>query len=239
MKSYKTKGLIYKIKNFQEKDKIVWVLSKEYGKISIMAKGVRNPKSRRGGHIDLFNYVQLTLHKGRNFDNLNEILVIDTYSKTKEENPYLFFYLTELIDKIEIEIIEGKKILTILENILSVCNSSNIYKLISFFEINLLEILGYTPNLKTYIGTDILLSENNIYLSADIPGFIEDSDSAHKVDSNVIKCQRIFITGNLEATLTLKIDLKTQESISRIQKYWIQSIIGKDLKSLELLSNPR
>lgn len=47
-------GIIIKITNFQEADKIVTVFSKELGKAQFIAKGVRKVKSKSSGLVDLF-----------------------------------------------------------------------------------------------------------------------------------------------------------------------------------------
>lgn len=47
-------GIIIKITNFQEADKIVTVFSKELGKTQFIAKGVRRMKSKTSGVVDHF-----------------------------------------------------------------------------------------------------------------------------------------------------------------------------------------
>lgn len=47
-------GIIIKITNFQEADKIVTIFSKELGKTQFIAKGVRKMKSKTSGVVDLF-----------------------------------------------------------------------------------------------------------------------------------------------------------------------------------------
>jgi len=66
MKSYKAEGIVIKRKNFGEADRILTVFTKKYGKIKVLAKGVRRITSRRGPNVELFNQVELVLHQGRN-----------------------------------------------------------------------------------------------------------------------------------------------------------------------------
>lgn len=47
-------GIIIKITNFQEADKIVTIFSKELGKTQFIAKGVRKVNSKTSGVVDLF-----------------------------------------------------------------------------------------------------------------------------------------------------------------------------------------
>jgi len=59
MKSYKTEGIIIKRKNFGEADRILTIFTKNKGKISIVAKGVRKINSRRAPHIELLQKQKL------------------------------------------------------------------------------------------------------------------------------------------------------------------------------------
>jgi DNA repair protein RecO (recombination protein O) len=50
-KIYIAEGIILKRRNLGETDRILTVFSRQYGKIKILAKGVRKINSRRSGHI--------------------------------------------------------------------------------------------------------------------------------------------------------------------------------------------
>ena len=48
---YKTDGIILKQIPFLEKDRIITIYSQEYGKLRLIAKGIRSPKSKFGGSL--------------------------------------------------------------------------------------------------------------------------------------------------------------------------------------------
>ena len=64
----KAKGIIIKKINFRETSVILDVLTPEYGVISVMAKGIRNKKSKNTGMIELLNELELNLYKNPNSD---------------------------------------------------------------------------------------------------------------------------------------------------------------------------
>lgn len=68
MPTYQTTGIIIGRTNFGEADRVIRILTPDYGKISAVAKGVRKIKSRSGGHLELFGEVALMLATGRNLD---------------------------------------------------------------------------------------------------------------------------------------------------------------------------
>jgi DNA repair protein RecO (recombination protein O) len=68
MPTYQTTGIIIGRTNFGEADRVIRILTPNYGKISAVAKGVRKIRSRSGGHLELFGEVNLMLASGRNLD---------------------------------------------------------------------------------------------------------------------------------------------------------------------------
>jgi DNA repair protein RecO (recombination protein O) len=58
MRQQKFLGLVIKRANFSEADKLVTLFTREVGKATFVAKGVRRVKSRRSAHLELFNLVE-------------------------------------------------------------------------------------------------------------------------------------------------------------------------------------
>ena len=48
-----------------EADRVVTVLTKRYGKLQVVAKGIRKNGARRSSHIELFNTVKIQVIEGR------------------------------------------------------------------------------------------------------------------------------------------------------------------------------
>lgn len=61
----RVKAIILRRTNYGEADRIITVLTREQGILSVMARGVRREKSRLAGGIELFSICDLTLAKGR------------------------------------------------------------------------------------------------------------------------------------------------------------------------------
>ena len=85
MKKYRIEGVIIKRRNFKEADKILTVFTKKYGKVSVLAKGVRKITSRRGPSVELFNHASLLLHKASFLDIVTEASVYNTFEHVKKD----------------------------------------------------------------------------------------------------------------------------------------------------------
>ena len=65
MSSITTKAIVLSRVNYGEADRIMQVLTPDYGKISAMAKGVRREKSKLAGGVELLAICDLTVHQGK------------------------------------------------------------------------------------------------------------------------------------------------------------------------------
>lgn len=150
-RAYKTEGIILKRTNYGEADRILTVLTKHRGKIKILAKGVRRIKSRRGPNVELFNWVVLFLHKGKNFDLLSEAEVKDGFHPIRR-NLYkigLTYQICELVDGLCPERQENPQVFNLLtETLKNLSVDERRGKFISNFELAILQELGYWPRHK-------------------------------------------------------------------------------------------
>ncbi len=141
MKSYKTEGIVIKRKSFGEADRILTVFTKKYGKIKILAKGVRRITSRRGGNVELFNQVEMVIHSGRTFDILTEAQVVNSFSRIRKNLDLvgLGFHICEIVDGLCPEHQSHPKVYDLMLEVLNELDHGLIQK----FEQNLLQELGY------------------------------------------------------------------------------------------------
>ncbi|MGD8374202.1 MAG: DNA repair protein RecO [Candidatus Woesebacteria bacterium] len=65
MKTHKTESIILRRTNYGEADRVLSLLTPDYGKISAIAKGVRKSKSKLAGGLELFATSNVTIIEGR------------------------------------------------------------------------------------------------------------------------------------------------------------------------------
>lgn len=65
MKQLVTSAIVLSRTDYGEADRIITVLTPAYGKLSLLAKGVRRVKSKLAGGIELFSVSEITFIKGR------------------------------------------------------------------------------------------------------------------------------------------------------------------------------
>lgn len=88
MLTRKITGIIIATAHAKEWDRRITVFSREFGKISILAKGVKKITSRRGNHLDLFHHVRMEVEESRTPPGqryLREISHIKIWKMLREE----------------------------------------------------------------------------------------------------------------------------------------------------------
>ncbi len=99
---YKAEGIILKRRSVGEADRILTVFSRQYGKMRVLAKGVRRITSRRAGHLEVFTHVVLTIHLSRTLDMVTEAMAIRNGSLFDSDAVRLgyAYCMCELVDQL-------------------------------------------------------------------------------------------------------------------------------------------
>jgi DNA repair protein RecO (recombination protein O) len=83
--TYKATGINLKSMPLGEADKILTILTREYGLIRAVASGSRKPRSKLGGRSELFVVNELLLSKGRSLDRLSQAESIESYPRLSRD----------------------------------------------------------------------------------------------------------------------------------------------------------
>lgn len=100
MRSEKFEGFILKRSNFGEADKIITVFSRPYGKIKLLAKGIRRIKSRRAPHLELFSISEIVIHRGNSIPIVTEARLQGLTLQSNLKTIGHLFYVAEVLDKL-------------------------------------------------------------------------------------------------------------------------------------------
>lgn len=139
-----SEGLILKRKDFGEADRVLTVLTPRFGKISVIAKGVRRITSRRAGNIEVLNRVKLHLFKAKNY-NLQEAESIETFAILKENLTLstTAFHIIELVDRLVPEEQTNFQLYERVVSVLQILEKNPRQIFIRAFEVKILSLLGF------------------------------------------------------------------------------------------------
>jgi len=164
----KTEAVILSKMNYGDTSNILSVYTKDYGKLSVIIKGARSPKSKSGFIADPLNLVQIVIYKkdSRDLQVLSSIDMISYFPKMKEDIDRLkySFAIIELVKKLTPENETNLRFFNGLSRILSLIDSSNENPKILFgrFFLFFLKEIGYELQLEKCVscGRTDLTGEN-------------------------------------------------------------------------------
>ncbi len=151
MRTYKSEGVVLKRTNFGEADKIVTVYSKNYGKITLLAKGMRRMNSRKRGNLEVFNKVSFFAAKGKGMDIVTETELVESYSCWRKDlqKVAVAYQLCEMVDKLTVDGSEQEEVYIILSEYLEKLDllEKNVNSnFLGSFGLSLLKTLGFWPH---------------------------------------------------------------------------------------------
>lgn len=148
----KTDAVVLRTVNYGDQSKIVTVFTREFGKLSCIAKGCRNPKSKYASLFEVGNHLDLVLYK----KSTREVQLISE-AQLKNAVPGATDSLEKLsamhqvIELLRLATEDDDKHLHLYQLLLDVLGHiaaahSNFINFFFYFEVRLISLLGFRPN---------------------------------------------------------------------------------------------
>lgn len=144
-KTQSIEAIVLSARDFGEADRLLTVYSKQHGKMTLLAKGVRKIKSRKGGNVDVLNDVQMHLVFGQSIPIITEAESLNSFVLLKENLSASIYasYIVELINVLTAEAQEQPEIFRLLKQTLETLAKSPRRIVVHAFEVKLLLLLGF------------------------------------------------------------------------------------------------
>ncbi|MDF2501381.1 MAG: recO [Anaerosporomusa subterranea] len=85
MKQYQAEAIVLGIRDWQGADKIVTLFTREFGKITALAFGLRQARNQLSGCIQLFSHIDVVLGTGKNLDVLRQASLKESNRVLRED----------------------------------------------------------------------------------------------------------------------------------------------------------
>jgi DNA repair protein RecO (recombination protein O) len=181
MPSYRAKAIILKSYKLGESDKIIKMYSQKDGIISAVARGSRKIKSKFGGRLELFNFVDLELATGRNLDIITQAEIIKSFKNIPLD--FNKFILCQIISEVILKThLSGPEASPLLFKLVYVCYNEidsmpvgDIYlieKIGAFFIAKFLKITGYSPLITSCCKCGVSIGLDNLFFSIRLGGIL-------------------------------------------------------------------
>jgi DNA repair protein RecO (recombination protein O) len=154
-RSFRTEAVILRHSDWGEADRLLWLYSRELGKVRAIAKGVRKMRSRKAGHLEPFTHAILLLARGRDLLIVTQADTVEAYLPLRQDLLKLGYaaYVVELLDRFTYEEDENQALYRLLTDTLTRLNDGlDAMLVVRYYEICLLDLLGYRPQLFTCVN---------------------------------------------------------------------------------------
>jgi DNA repair protein RecO (recombination protein O) len=243
---YKTEAIVLRGLDLGEADRVLTVLTPHLGKLRVIAKGIRRPRSRIGGGLEPLGQVDLVLAVGRTFDVVTQSQLVDPHlgMRTDLHATATAWYLAELADRFCEERAESAAAfallgtgLTALDGALTVATRDAIARA---FELHLLEAMGYRPQLGACIecGAEIGPGQNRY---AAVAGGVVGPECMHEalgavaISTPALKAMRHLQRSPLPDAALLDLSAPVGRELERHLHATVSAVLERELRSRDFL----
>lgn len=207
--TYRTKGIIIGRINYGEADRILTIMSAEHGKIRAIAKGTRKIKSRSGGHVELFGFVEFILANSRSLDVVTSAtLVWYPHNLASDYDRLGFGYLfATMVNKLVDEAEPHVEVYELLIASLKALEETGVESQLElWFKLRLLDALGYRPQLDGCVVCGEHGREVAYFISPERGGLVDAgcrNMGDREISINAIKLWRLILDHTYASIRTL------------------------------------
>lgn len=159
-KFYSSLGLVLAKYDYGEADSLFFVLTRDLGKITLVAKGVRRITSRKRSTLEVFNLISFKARKSKSLFFVEEVDLVWRFKRDVVglKGISLAYYFSEVIDKILGENEPNKDVFDFsLAVFKKIHKAPNLRRLRLYFVKELLVLLGFWPKDKKMTDPDLVL----------------------------------------------------------------------------------
>lgn len=240
---YRTEAIILRRRDFGEADRLLTLYTPELGKLKAIAKGVRKPTSRKGGHVELFTHSRLLIARGRTLDIVTQAETIEAFLPLREDlwRTTHAYYAAELLDRFTKEGIENRPLFDLLRAVLGwLSREADLNLATRFYELHLLALVGYRPQLfQCLVCRSPIEPVTNFFSPAEggvlCPRCGEGQTRADEIPLNVLKVLRFMQTNDYGVSRRLRLSQALHSQLESIMQRYIIYVLERKLKSVEFL----
>ena len=246
-RNYQTEAIIIKKTKLGEADSILTLYTPQLGKIQGFARSLRKPRSKLAGHLELLTHSQVSLARGRNLDTITGSQTINSFLPLKSDLwlTSCALYVTELINQFTADHIENFSLFQLtLDTLDQLCQANNKDLVLRYFELHLLDSVGYRPQLRECVACHRALEATTNSFSPSAGGMLcpdcsHTQSFAYSLSVNTQKVLRLLQSSDYTSASRLKIDSELARELEKVMSGYLKYLLEKEVKSAAWLETLR
>ncbi len=244
---YRTEAVVLRRQDLGEADRLLTVYSLDYGKLRLVAKGARRPRSRKAGHLEPFTRVQLLLARGRELDIITQAEAIETYPGVRDNLIHLgqAAYVVEMLDRFTVEREVNRTLYNLLVHTLErLVDCGEPAAAIRYYELRLLDQVGYRPELFRCLGCGAEVRPQDQFFSPAEGGVLcpacgSRQKDARRISLTALKVMRHYQRNTFAVATSVRIRAPVYAEIEQVMEEYLSYHLERKLNSPAFLRRVR
>ncbi|MBI4294882.1 MAG: DNA repair protein RecO [Chloroflexi bacterium] len=244
---YKTEALVLRQARLGEADAILTLYTPFIGKLRAAARGLRRPQSKLAGHLEPLSRSSLMLSQGQNMDVVTQAQSLESFLPLRADlwRSTCAVYAAELVDRFTEEHISNNPLYKLLVDTLGrLCQVVAADIPLRYFEIHMLEHLGYRPELERCLGCNgELASSGNLFSASSggglCPGCGTSQATARPISAVALKVLRLMQKSDYTAASRMRLEPALASEVEGLLRGYLHYLLEREVKSTRFLDRLR
>jgi DNA repair protein RecO (recombination protein O) len=245
---YVTDAIVLSRFDLGEADRVLTLITPDYGKLKAIAKGIRRPASRLGGSLEPFAELTVVLARGRTFDVVTEVHVGHAWLALRDrlESAATAWYLAELADRSLEERHAAQPLYDLLHRAYELLDAGMAPgRVARWYEMHLADELGQRPEVDRCVECDRMLEATEAFrwvppLGGVVCGRCPGPPAGRTALSlDALKLLKAYQRLDIEAIAALRLHEATEREVESAMRDFMRIALERDPRSLAFLDEVR
>jgi DNA repair protein RecO (recombination protein O) len=240
-------AIVLRHSDYGEADRLLTLYTREQGKLRAIAKGVRKLQSRKAGHLEPFTRVVLMLARGHDLWIVTQAETVNAFQPLRESLNLMSeaSYVVELLERFIYEEGQNVQVFDLLAaTLLRLQTESSPFVPIRWYEIRLLDLLGFRPMLFECASCGKKILPEDQYFSAELGGVLcpvcgSSQPGARRVSMEALKYLRHFQRSTYERAAAADPSTAVRLEMESLMNYYLTHLLERQLKTPEFMKQIR
>jgi DNA repair protein RecO (recombination protein O) len=241
---YRVSAVVIRQRELGEADRVLVLYSHERGKLSAVARGVKRPRSKLAGSLQLFSQAEVQLAAGRSLDVATQARSVNAFYHLRQDmQRYVHAsYAAELVDALTEEGMADPVLFELLVETLSALDAGGSPATLTHsFEVKLLSRLGYGPELDACASCGSPIGGKTRGFSVTQGGVLcakcLAAGGGIALSAAALRALRDLRDVEIEELAPRRLRRATREEIGRLMKAYVPFHVGRELRSASFIAD--
>ncbi|ETT44528.1 DNA repair protein RecO [Paenibacillus sp. FSL K6-1122] len=240
---YRVEGIVIRSMDYGEGNKIITLCTESGGKVGVLVRGAKKPKSRHAALVQPFTFGQYVYFRNTGLGTLNAGEIVESYHELREDLVKASYasYACELLDRV----LQDEETGTFWFKQLKAClqalkEEKDPVVIISLYEMKILQASGYGPQFDECISCNQERPDEQLFISPRLGGVLcrackHFDPPAMSVSPKALKLLRLFAQLDLQRLGNISVSESTRDEIKKLMRAFMDHQLGLNLKSRSFL----